>query len=80
MLAPLLDDHPSLDAVAKPFKIQAFVPELSGEALVRPALPRPSGVDQRRLDAAFFEPAQDRIAHELRAVVRTQIRRRAVRE
>lgn len=75
--APALDHHLGLGARSKPLEAQALVAQLAA-ALVAPVLPGPARIDQGRGDAALLDPLQDGPADELRSVVRTQERRRAV--
>jgi hypothetical protein len=59
--------------ISEPFEVQTFASEFPVEALVGTILPRLAGIDQHRFNRGLFQPPQDGIAHELRAVVRTQI-------
>ena len=53
--------------------------KLAVEALVGSVLPGLARIDQRRGDAALGDPLEDRVADELRPVVRAQEERRSVR-
>jgi len=79
MAPPDFDEDSSFGAAAEPFHAQAFVAELAVEALVVAVLPRLAWIDQRGVDLRLGEPLQDRLAHELGAIVRAQERRRTVR-
>ena len=65
--------HWGCGTISEPFEVQTFVSEFPVEALVGTILPRFARIDQRSFDPGLFQPPQDGIAHELRAVVRTQI-------
>ena len=71
--APGLDDHPCFVARAEPFQTEAFIAQFPVEALVGAVLPRLARIDQRRLDVRFNDPGQDRLADELRAIVRPHV-------
>jgi ureidoglycolate hydrolase len=72
MAAPILDDDPGLQAVAKPFHGQAFIPQFSVEAFVSAVLPRLARFDQNRFQFFIDSPLQQLRADELRAVVHAQ--------
>ncbi len=72
MAAPALDDRLGLRPRPEPFETQALVAELAVEAFGDAILPRLAGLDQRRIDALRNDPGQERLRHELRAVVAAQ--------
>src|SRR6266568_4010477 len=72
MAAPALDDRLGLRPRPEPFEAQALVAELAVEAFGDAILPRLAGLDQRRIDALRNDPGQERLRHELRAVVAAQ--------
>ena len=78
MPAPDFDHDASLLATAEPFERQAFVTEFAVEALVVAVLPGFARIDQCGVYLRVAEPFEDRVADELRAVVRAEEPRRAV--
>src|SRR5258708_26741799 len=69
---PGFDDDARFLAAPEPLERQALVAELAVEALVSAVLPGFAGVVQCRVDLGFAEPFKDRVADELRPVVRTK--------
>jgi hypothetical protein len=57
---------------AKPFEAQTLIAKLAVEAFRDAILPRLAGLDQRGADPLRDDPGQDRLRHELRAVVAAQ--------
>src|SRR5512135_2489301 len=79
MAPPDFDEDACFGAATKPFHVQARVPELAIEALVGTVLPRLAGIDEGGIDFGLGKPLQDRLADELRAVIRAQKCRCTVR-
>ena len=69
---PGFDHDTRFLAAAEPFERQALVAELAVEALIVAVLPRFARIDVRGVDARVGEPGEDRVADELRSVVRAQ--------
>jgi hypothetical protein len=72
------NDDLGLAPATEPLHAQACVAESSIEALVHAVLPRLARIDQRSLNPCGLEPLENRFAHELRALGRTQVAGRAV--
>ena len=79
VLTPGFDHDAGLLAASEPFERQALIAELAVEALVVAVLPGFARIDVRGVDARVGEPGEDRVADELRAVVRAQETRCAAR-
>jgi hypothetical protein len=78
MAAPVLDQDTGFVPGAKPFLVQAFIAQTPFEALVGAVLPRLPRIVQCALDVRFLNSFEDRVADELRAVVRSHVARHPV--
>src|SRR5262245_23731875 len=72
MTPPSFDNNLRFATTAEPLQAQVFVAETTVETLVGAVLPRLAGIDQRHFDPGDFQPLEDCLAHEFRAVVRAQ--------
>ena len=68
-LTPLFDRHSRFAHILKPLPVQAFVPQLSVEALHESVVPGSARRNERRADPPVTQPAHDRASGELRALV-----------
>jgi hypothetical protein len=64
-----LDHDPCLGAMAEPLHVEALIAEFAVEAFVVTVLPRLAGVDQGGIDLGLGQSLQDRLTHELWAVI-----------
>ena len=78
MPTPVLNHDLRLRPVPEPLQTQTLVAELPVERLVHAVLPRLARVDVRRIDVRCRQPFEHGFRHELGAVVRAQVPRRAM--
>ena len=76
MTAPVLDQDTGFLSRSEPLLVQTLIAKPPVEALIGAVLPGLAGVVQRGLDIRFSDPRQDRVADELRAVIRAHVARR----
>ncbi len=69
---PLLDHNLGFESVSEPLDRQAFIAELSVEALGGSVLPGLAWIDQGCFDLVLRGPPQKGRSHELRTVVAAQ--------
>lgn len=78
LLAERFDQGLRIQSVLEPLHRQALVPELAIEGLIRSVLPRFAGIDGDGFNVSRVQPVENGTRDELGAVVRAQVRRRAV--
>ena len=69
VMSPPFDDDFRFPKIPEPLSIQAFVAQLTVEALVDSILPRLARFDEGRLHTASLEPLFNSMSNQLRAII-----------